>query len=140
MGRAISRSPQASCCSPCVEHDPSSETIAESVRQVAQAAEVLRPDGLGALDLDADHGAGRMLQDHVYLHLVAVTVVEELDGLFGPGELAGHLADREVLQQRPDQGGRVLGALLRHADQPTAKPRIGDDQLRSGNRARGQVR
>lgn len=64
---------------------------------MAQAAEVLGPDSLGGLDLDADHSAGRMLQHHVHLNLVAVAVVEELDGLFGPGELAGYLADREVL-------------------------------------------
>jgi hypothetical protein len=32
---------------------------------VAQAAEVIRPDRLGGLDLDADHGADRTLQHHV---------------------------------------------------------------------------
>jgi len=38
-----------------------------------------------------------MLQHHVHLYLVAVTVVEELHRLFGPGELARDLANREVL-------------------------------------------
>jgi len=39
-----------------------------------------------------------MLQHHVYFDLITVTVVEELYGLFGPGEQTRHLADREVLQ------------------------------------------
>jgi hypothetical protein len=38
-----------------------------------------------------------VLKHHVYLYLVAVTVVEELHGFLGPGELTRHLADREVL-------------------------------------------
>jgi hypothetical protein len=41
-----------------VDHGP--EATAEPVRQVAQAAEILGPDGLGGLDLHAYHGAGRM--------------------------------------------------------------------------------
>ena len=45
--------------------------------------------------------------EHVHLHLIAITVVEELHGLFSPRELARDLADREVLQQRPDRGHRL---------------------------------
>jgi len=60
-----------------------------------------------------------VLQHHVYLHLVAVTIVEELHGLFGPGELARDLADREVLQQRPDQ---AIGSLARSSDIPMSLP------------------
>jgi hypothetical protein len=62
---------------------------------VPKAAEVLGPDRLGGLDLDTDHGAGGAFQHHVHLYLV--TVAEELHRLFGPGELARDLADREVL-------------------------------------------
>jgi hypothetical protein len=79
-----------------VEHESCPEAVAEPVRKVAQAAEVFAADGLRGLDLDADHSAGRMLQHHVYFHLLAVTVVEELDGLFGPRKLSGCFADREV--------------------------------------------
>jgi hypothetical protein len=59
-----------------------------------------------------------VFQHHVHLHLFAVTVVEKLHGLLGPGELARDLTDREVLQQRPDQGGRILGAFLCVSDLP----------------------
>jgi len=107
---------------------------------MAQAAEVFGTDGLGGFDLDANHGTGRVLQHHVHFHLVAVTVVEELYGLFGPGELARHLTDREVLQQRADRGSRILGSFLRHADEPAAQPGVDDDQLRGGYSACGQVR
>ena len=102
-----------------VEHDPGTEPVAEPVGQVAQAAEVLGADSLCGLDLNADHGTGCVLQHHVHLHLVAVTVVEELHGLFGPGELARDLADREVLQQWPDRGSRVLA---RSSDMPMSLP------------------
>jgi hypothetical protein len=95
-----------------VEHDSGPEAVAEPVRKVAQAAEVLATDALGGLDLDTDHGTGRMLQHHVHLHLVTVTVVKELHRLFGPGELTRDLADREVLQQRPDGSHWIFGALL----------------------------
>ena len=101
-----------------VEHDPGPEAVAEPVRQMAQSAEVLGTDGLGSLDLHANHGAGRVFQHHVHLYLIAVTVVEQLHGLLGPGELARDLANREVLQQWPDRGSRILGAFLRHADEP----------------------
>ena len=74
---------------------------------MTQATEVFRPDRFAGLDLDAYHGAGRVFQHHIYLHLVAVPVVEELDGLLGPGELTGHLADREILQQRPNWGKQL---------------------------------
>jgi hypothetical protein len=47
-----------------VEHDPGSETVAEPVRQVAQAAEVPASDSLSGLDLDTDNSADRMLQHH----------------------------------------------------------------------------
>ena len=107
---------------------------------MAQSTEVLGPDGLSRLDLDADHGAGRMFQHHVHLHLIAVTVMKELHWLFGPGELARDLADREVLQQRSDRGHRILGALLRHADEPSAQSGVRDDQFWRGYCARGHVR
>ena len=64
-----------------IEDDPGPEAIAEPGRQVAQAAEVLAANRLGCLDLDADYGAGRVLQHHVNLYLIAVTEVEELHGV-----------------------------------------------------------
>jgi hypothetical protein len=51
-----------------IERYPGPEAVAEPSRQVAQATEVLGPDGLGRLDLDADHGACCVLQ-HYRLHL-----------------------------------------------------------------------
>jgi hypothetical protein len=51
-----------------------------------------------------------MLQHHVYLHLVTVTVMEELDGLFGPGELA--------LSGGPATLGPVFPSLLQTASTP----------------------
>jgi hypothetical protein len=42
-----------------------------------------------------------VLQHHVHFHQVAVTIVEELHGLFGPGELARDLADGEVVADLP---------------------------------------
>ena len=105
-----------------------------------QAGEVLAADGLSGLDLDADHGAVGMLEHHVYLYLIAVAVVEELHRLFRPGELARDLTDREVLQQRPDQGSRIFSAFLRHANEPATESGVGDDQLRRRYCALGQVR
>jgi hypothetical protein len=43
---------------------------------VPQTAEILRADGRGGLDLDADHLAPAVLQDRVDLHLVLGAVVE----------------------------------------------------------------
>jgi hypothetical protein len=53
-----------------------------------------------------------VFEHHVHLHLVAVAVVEQLHGFFGPGELACDLADREVLQEWPDRGCRILNTLF----------------------------
>ena len=41
-----------------IEHDPGPEAVAEPVRHVIQAAEVLGADGLGGLDLDANATSG----------------------------------------------------------------------------------
>jgi len=87
---------------PGVEDNPGSEALAEPVGQVPKTAEVFAADGLGGLDFDADHRAVGVLQHHAYLHLISVAVVRELHWLLGPGELARHLADREVLQQWPN--------------------------------------
>jgi hypothetical protein len=49
-----------------------------------------------------------MLKHHVDRYLVAVTVAEQLHRLLSPGELACHLADREVLKQRADSVRRGM--------------------------------
>ena len=122
-----------------VQHDPGPEAIAEPVGEVAQPAEVLGSDSLGSLDFDADHGASRVLQHHVDFHLIAVAVMEKLHGLFSPSELSRDLANREVLQQRPNVGSRILGSVLSHTAEPPAEAGVGDDQLRRRYRTRGQV-
>ena len=49
-----------------IEHDPGPEAVAERVRHLMQAAEVLGADGLGGLDLDAGCGADRGLKHRVH--------------------------------------------------------------------------
>lgn len=64
-----------------------------------QSAEVFSPHRLRSLDLHADDIAGRVLQNDIDFHLVAVTVMKELHWLIAPGELSRNLADDEGLQQ-----------------------------------------
>ena len=60
-----------------------------------------------AVALNATNDVQLALQHHVYLHLISGSVVKELHWLLGPGELASDIADREVLQQWPDESALV---------------------------------
>lgn len=76
-----------------LEHDPGPEAVAQPVRQVAKAAEVFGPHRLGGFDLDADVPTAC---SSTMSTLITVTILKELHGLFGPGEL--------TCQQRPLRG------------------------------------
>src|ERR1044071_1068816 len=104
-----------------------------------QTAEVIIADRLRRFDLDADYLTGCVLKHHVHLDLVAVTIVEQLNWLLIPGELARNLADRKVFQQRPHGGGRVFGSILRQANESSTKTRVGDDQLGRGDGTGGEI-
>ena len=70
--------------------------------QVPQTAEVVRADGRGGLDLDADHLARRFSRTASTSTLSLVAVVEQLGALARPGELAGQFHQDEPLEQRAE--------------------------------------
>src|SRR3569833_2054434 len=116
-----------------VEDEPGAKPRAEPPLQALQTPEVIGPYRLGGLDLDADDPAGVVLEHAVDLVLVPVPIVVEPRGRARPGELAGELAEDEVLQLPAERG---VGH--RPGRQITGQPGVNENHLGRGDRpARG---
>src|SRR5215470_797015 len=111
-----------------VEHEAGDEAVAEPPVESAQAAEVVGADRFAGLDLDAHDVARVVLEDGIHLVAVPVPVVGELRWLAGPGELAGNLADGEVLQDRTDVRQRVGAPGQRHPGEMAGDAAVGEQQ------------